>query len=174
VDSSVLEYLVSHFGGFDITIVSDRRPKEHVQVLMAAQSALGSGDAIAATSTNDEQADEVWAALERGTRAVLLEMQYSREPLTDDHLPPRDRPGPPSPDRAWIIATFRHETDDETGDILPHTHNIVPAITALHWDRLRDPTNNPAAESAQDAACHSDIEVFGQCRPPPSAMNDQS
>lgn len=27
--------------------------------------------------------------------------------------------------REWIIASFRHDTDDETGDPLLHIHNIV-------------------------------------------------
>src|SRR6266487_3034260 len=63
VNSSVLEYLVSRFGGFDVIIASDgRRSRQHAQAL-AARQARAYGDAVAAAQTRDQRASDAWPEL---------------------------------------------------------------------------------------------------------------
>jgi len=146
VNSSVLEYFVSRFGGFDVIVASDRSSSEKpAQVLTAARHALNSGDAVDATQAHDQRVGDIWAALERGTRAALDSMQRSGEPLAADRLPAWNRPVPPNLGPEWIIATFRHETGDETGEPLLHTHNVVPTMTGRQWSALRHFDNNQAS-----------------------------
>jgi len=67
-------------------------------------------------------------------------MQRCGEPLADDRMTGPNQPSPVSLGRAWIIATFRHGTGDETGDPLLHAHNVVPAITDQRWHALQSGT----------------------------------
>jgi hypothetical protein len=97
--------------------------------------AAGAGD-DALAQIHEQQASDIWAVVKRNTQATLTAMQCSGEPLVDHRVAPSNQPTPASLGHEWVIASFRHDTDDETGDPLLHIHNVVPAITERQWSRL--------------------------------------
>ncbi len=146
VDSSVLAYLVDRLGGFDVIIAADHnRSAQHAEALANALQADDAGDEALA-QTHEHHASEIWAAVERNTQAVLIGMQRSGEPLVDHRVVSSNQPTPASLGQEWVIASFRHNTDDETGDPLLHVHNVVVSVTASEWDALRYVGNDMATE----------------------------
>ena len=148
VKSSVLGYLIDRFGGFDVIVAGDRnKSAQYAEALIEARDVREFGDSAMA-QLHEQRASDVWAAFERSARAALAAMQRAGKPLVDERVTAWHRPDPPSLGREWIIASFRHDTDDETGDPLLHIHNVVPAITDRQWNTLRDLAADTAAEPA--------------------------
>jgi hypothetical protein len=136
VDSSVLAYLIDRFGGFDVIIAADRSwSAQHAEALAKARDARDAGDHLMARK-HEQQASDIWVTVERNTQAVLVAMQRSGEPLADDRVPRSNGSVPVSLSHEWIVASFRHNTDDETADPLLHIHNVVVSITGSEWDAL--------------------------------------
>lgn len=138
VDPADLSYLIDRFGGFDVIVAAERAESaEHARVLATVRQAREAGQEGEHVDLPYavEQAAAIWAAFRRHAQAVLAAMQRSGEPPTGDRVAPGHRPAPVSLGHEWIIASFRHNTDDETGDPLLHIHNIVPAVSVDQFRR---------------------------------------
>jgi hypothetical protein len=132
VDPADLAYLVDRFGAFDVIIAAGHRESaEHARILATARQARDARDTGQHVDLSHavQQAVAIWSAFDRRVQTMLTSMQRSGEPLVDDRVAPPHQPPPVSLGREWIIASFRHDTDDETGDLLLHIHNIVPAVS---------------------------------------------
>lgn len=140
VDPADLSYLIDRFGGFDVIVAADRtQSAEHARALATARQARGAAQAGDHVDVSHavEQAAAIWAAFERHAQAMLAAMQRSGELPVGDRVAPQHGLAPVSLGREWIIASFRHNTDDETGEPLLHIHNIVPTVSV---DQLRRST----------------------------------
>jgi hypothetical protein len=138
VDPADLAYLVGRFGAFDVIIAAGlRESAEHARILAATRhtrEARDTGQHVD-LSHGVQQAAAIWAAFDRRAQMMLTSMQRSGEPPVDDRVAPPHRPPPVSLGHEWIIASFRHDTDDETGDPLLHIHSIVPAVRIDQFGR---------------------------------------
>jgi hypothetical protein len=132
VDPADLAYLVDRFGAFDVILAAGHpESAEHARILATTRQARQARDTGQHVDLSHavQQAAAIWAAFGRRAQTMLAVMQRSGEPLVDDRVAPQHRPPPVSLGHEWIIASFRHDTDDETGDPLLHIHNIVPAVS---------------------------------------------
>ena len=131
MDPADLAYLAGRFGAFDVIIAANHSESaEHARILATARhtrEARHTGQHVD-LSHGVQQAAAIWAALDKRAQTMLATMQRSGEPPVDDRVALQHQPPPVSLGHQWIIASFRHDTDDETGDPLLHTHNIVPAV----------------------------------------------